>query len=124
MAEAMAIQVGLKWCIDYGYKEVEVESDSLVLINAINKHIGTPWQIAHLVEQIRELRQEGNFKFSYCYREANCTADLLANWSIYKTSTFFTEADTLPLKVRATLKNDRDQLVNFRIRTRKKFYDV
>ncbi|XP_075083264.1 uncharacterized protein LOC142167013 [Nicotiana tabacum] len=84
---------------------------------------GTPWQIAHLIEHIHEMRQEGHIKFSHCYREANCTADLLANWSIHrKYSTFFMEANTLPMKVRAALKND--QLVNFRIRTTKKSFNA
>ncbi|OIT21119.1 hypothetical protein A4A49_55681, partial [Nicotiana attenuata] len=42
MAEARAILVGLIWCIDNGYKEVEIKSDSLILINAINNQAGTP----------------------------------------------------------------------------------
>ncbi|XP_070026575.1 uncharacterized protein LOC142182279 [Nicotiana tabacum] len=125
MAEARATLVGLIWCIDNGYKEVEIESDSLILINAINNQAGIPWQIAHLIEHIREIRQEGHIKLSHCYREANCTVDLLANWSLHrKSSTFFMEANTLPMKVRVALKNDRNQLVNFRIRTTKKSFNA
>ncbi|OIT40476.1 hypothetical protein A4A49_55686, partial [Nicotiana attenuata] len=115
MAEARAILVGLIWCIDNGYKEVEIKSDSLILINAINNQAGTPWQIAHLLEYIREMNQEGHIKFSHCYREANCTPDFLANWNLHrKSSTFFTEANALRMRVRVALKNDRNQLVNFR----------
>lgn len=70
--------MGLQWCIENGYKEIQVESDSLILINAINIETGVPWQIAHLLEQILELKQEGNFSFSRCFREANSTSDQLA----------------------------------------------
>ncbi|OIT22812.1 hypothetical protein A4A49_54494 [Nicotiana attenuata] len=42
MADARAILVGLIWCIDNGYKEVEIESDPLIIINAINNQAGTP----------------------------------------------------------------------------------
>ncbi|OIT35832.1 hypothetical protein A4A49_63976, partial [Nicotiana attenuata] len=42
MAKARAILVCLIWCIDNGYKEVEIESDSLILINGINNQAGIP----------------------------------------------------------------------------------
>ncbi|OIT35470.1 hypothetical protein A4A49_11146 [Nicotiana attenuata] len=83
--------------IDRGYKDVMIESDSQILINAINGQSFIPWQINQLVKQIVHLKNIGNYSFSDYYREANGPADLLANWGLYeKTSTFFTDANALP----------------------------
>ncbi|KAH0724880.1 hypothetical protein KY284_000745 [Solanum tuberosum] len=37
LAEARAIKMGLKWCIDHGFNVLIIEYDSLIVINMINE---------------------------------------------------------------------------------------
>lgn len=52
VAEAMAILQGLRICIDRGFLKIIVESDSVMLVNIINKKVRPPWQIHSIMAQI------------------------------------------------------------------------
>nr|XP_027118775.1 uncharacterized protein LOC113736018 [Coffea arabica] len=80
-AEARALLIGLQTCIQKGFEDICVQSDSLVLIGIIQRRTQYPWQIRREVNQIWKL-VEDPARFSHCYREANTVADALSNVGI------------------------------------------
>ncbi|KAH0729146.1 hypothetical protein KY290_000325 [Solanum tuberosum] len=86
MAEAKAILFGIKWCLDKGFTNILVESDSMLITNMINGEAKTPWQIKHIIEDIHGLKVQGNFSLQHCYREVNMIEDYLANMQRFVSS--------------------------------------
>ncbi|KAH0775518.1 hypothetical protein KY290_006929 [Solanum tuberosum] len=80
LAEARAIKIGLRWCVDHGFNTLTSESDSMIAINMINKVIASAWSIMEEISAIHSLLAEGSFQFNHIFREGNSTADLLANY--------------------------------------------
>ncbi|XP_027102724.1 uncharacterized protein [Coffea arabica] len=80
-AEARALLIDLQTCIQKGFEDICVQSDSLVLIGIIQRRTQYPWQIRREVNQIWKL-VEDPARFSHCYREANTVADALSNVGI------------------------------------------
>lgn len=74
-AEASAILIDMNWCINNGILNVIIESDSMIVINSINKKMTSHWQIRSIIEKIEDLKEKGQFYFAHCYREANTVAD-------------------------------------------------
>jgi len=66
-------------CITNGFKDVDIESDSVFIINMINDHNKTSYHIMQPIYQISKLKRQGSFKFQHYYGETNSLADLLAN---------------------------------------------
>lgn len=81
LAEARAIKIGLKWCIDHDFNVLTIESESLTVINMINKATTTTWSIKEEINGIHNMTSKGNFQFIHIFREGNNTADLLANYA-------------------------------------------
>ncbi|XP_060195042.1 uncharacterized protein LOC132624254 [Lycium barbarum] len=120
MTEALAIWKGINICKDNGFRNVMVESDSLMVINMIKEKLKPPWQLTEIIVKIQRLTRHGDFEFKHIYREGNSTADLFANLGEdSKTSTIFTEASLLPAKVIALMKLELDGLPNFRFRSKR-----
>ncbi|KAH0649792.1 hypothetical protein KY284_029704 [Solanum tuberosum] len=120
LAEARAIKIGLKWCIDHCFNVLTIESDSLTVINIINKATTTIWSIKEESNDIHNMTSKGNFQFIHIFREENNTTDLLANYAeLDRKNDFFTETFHLLRKIVATMKNDEEARPNFRIRLRK-----
>ncbi|XP_061998960.1 uncharacterized protein LOC133716267 [Rosa rugosa] len=79
-AEATALRDSLWMAIQKGYKNVQVEGDSKIVIDAVNGKISPPWRLAQIINDIRKI--VCNFEsisFSHIYREANFAADACAN---------------------------------------------
>ncbi len=82
MAELKAASYGLEWCQQHGYKRIALEVDSELLCNWINNIINTPWRCYPTIQQILQIKSKLEyFHCNHIFREANCTADLLAKWS-------------------------------------------
>ena len=81
VAEVTAIRDGLKAALEAGYRHIEVEGDNQVVISAIQGRISPPWQIASLIEDIKNLSQDcSDIYFKHIYREGNMAADWVAKY--------------------------------------------
>ena len=81
VAEVTAIRDGLKVALEAGYRHIEVEGDNQVVISAIHGRILPPWQIAPLIEDIKNLTQGyTDIYFKHIYREGNMAADWVAKY--------------------------------------------
>jgi len=88
-AEFMAVYQGLKIARRNGYRKLEIEGDSTLVINSIRKLIQgkswekvvKSWRSASTVRDIGELLTKIDFTItSHVIREGNKPADCLANW--------------------------------------------
>ena len=88
-AEFMAVYQGLKIARRNGYRKLEIEGDSTMVINAIRQLIQgkswekvvESWRSASTVRDIGELLTNIDFMItSHVRREGNKPADYLANW--------------------------------------------
>lgn len=69
MTQAKTLLKRVQWCMDNGYIEVMVDSDSMIIIGMINGSIAASWQIKHIIKRINELKMQGDFSFRYFFRE-------------------------------------------------------
>lgn len=117
VAEAKAIHTRIQWCNWNNYIHSIIESDSLIIVNMIKTEVNLSWKLKDIIQQIWDSNISGNFKFQHCLREGNMVADFLAIWGEKNgKSIFFTQAVSLPSKVRALMKNDQIGLPCLRIR--------
>jgi len=88
-AELWAIHQGLRISIRNGYKNLEIEGDSQIVIEIMKKlnngksweRITNSWRTARIVQEIAELIKRMDYKsFNHVRRNGNRAADLLANW--------------------------------------------
>nr|XP_027101811.1 uncharacterized protein LOC113722787 [Coffea arabica] len=77
-AEARALLIGIQTCIHWGFENLYIQSDSLVLIGILQKRIHCPWKIRREIRHIWQFVEDPD-RFSHCYREANTVADALSN---------------------------------------------
>lgn len=125
VAESKAILYGIQWCITNGFKNVDIESDSMIIINMINDQNKINQHILHITSRINNLKKQGNFKFQHCYREVNNLADYLANLGErQKQNSLFTQDLALPNGAKSWLKNDMEGIPNFRIRAQRKAFTL
>jgi len=60
-------------------KDFEVHSDSLTLVQAVEEETTPNWEVAGLVDRIREKRKKlSGLTLTHCSRDANRPADWLA----------------------------------------------
>ncbi|XP_055808639.1 uncharacterized protein LOC129877174 [Solanum dulcamara] len=84
---------------------------------------GVVEQVLDIVNQIKQIMENDNFRITHYFREANEVADLLANVGVMvKHDTFFIEVFSLPKQVKIALKNDQDGRPNLRIRIKKRTF--
>lgn len=125
LAEAKAMLYGVKLCCNCGFSKVIVESDSMLIVNLVNQRMKPPWQLTQIIEQIREVTETGNFLFVHIFREGNAIADHLAKLGeSSKTFHIFNQVVSLPMKIRASLKLDQDNMPNFRFRQKKNQFTI
>ncbi|XP_074357577.1 uncharacterized protein LOC141697194 [Apium graveolens] len=80
-AKATAILEGLKWIVDMNYRNVEVESDSLVSVKAIQNGSENFLEVGHLFEDCRAyFKSRGDLSISFVKRQANKVAHLAARF--------------------------------------------
>ena len=74
-AEARALLQGL----DKGITLIDMEVDSLILMNIIQRKASTPWAITYEIRQNFYLLDQLDYVLFRTFRESNTTADLLTN---------------------------------------------
>lgn len=119
-AEVTAVWKALMYCRQQGVTKVQVEIDSLILKNMIQRIWKIPWVIANKVEEIQELMQVIQAQIVHVYREANQLADYITNIAINSDEKHqFFHFTQLPIPARRILNLDKQQVPTIRIRSRR-----
>ncbi|XP_021747143.1 uncharacterized protein LOC110712992 [Chenopodium quinoa] len=80
VAEAFGLHKGIILALQQGIQYLQIEGDNLLVVNAVNGIWSTPWQIDHIIADIKILfRRFPHWKIRQVYREANRAADWIAN---------------------------------------------
>lgn len=113
-----AILVGLQAASRKGFSSLWLEYDSLILINILNNISSVPWNIYYIVRDIKSLMRDfQEMRVSHIHREGNCSADLMATWSVAnKESWDFEEQMQLPTNARGALCLGKFGFLGFRKR--------
>lgn len=69
---------GIQLCCEKGYSNVQLESDSLMLVKILNSLTSYLWHPNHLYEEIGKLLHYC-ISISHCFRQANKLVDILSN---------------------------------------------
>ncbi|KAH0681920.1 hypothetical protein KY289_019672 [Solanum tuberosum] len=78
-AEAVAANYGLKWCIHNGFTEIQLELDSLIIVDMlINNRDTTNMKLIRIIQDTIQNMDKLDIIVSNCYREANSGADFFA----------------------------------------------
>lgn len=76
ITEGLALWDGLQKSLKNGFKKVQGESDSKILINSLNGSYTTPWHLKNIVENIKWLTSSfDEISFTHIIREFNFTVD-------------------------------------------------
>ncbi|KAF5468683.1 hypothetical protein F2P56_012820 [Juglans regia] len=88
VVELMALLHGLRQCRNLGIQKVEVELDSLLIVNWLEKMRCGIWYLEDYWEEILGLLSSMQFVFRHIYREGNAGADFLARMASGRLSGF------------------------------------
>ncbi|CAN1153629.1 Putative ribonuclease H protein At1g65750 [Linum perenne] len=79
-AELRAIVEGVQLAWNLGFKKVAIQSDSRATVAILQSEVASAGQHTALVAEFQDLMmRDWEVSLSHIYREANCTADYLAN---------------------------------------------
>lgn len=81
-AETIAILEAIKTCVQQGYANIHIQTDSLFLKNVIDGTWDPPWAIEAYVQEIKQFMARCNCRVSHIMREGNKLADFLANHAL------------------------------------------
>ncbi|CAH9129020.1 unnamed protein product [Cuscuta epithymum] len=103
--EARGIREAIVGAIRKGWRQVEVESDALQIVQAVKK-VGDLSYLDLVVDDIRELlKVNENFTLSFCKRSVNRAAHAFARATVLSSDRSFTQ-ESLPFRVVSQLAND------------------
>lgn len=78
--EAIALREGLCLARQRNFSKIQVEGDSKLIIDCVLNKCSVPWRLKVLVKDIQLLASHfQNIQFTHILREANFTADAIAN---------------------------------------------
>ena len=81
VAEATAMRDGISTALQAGFRRLEVEGDNRIVIEAVQRKIQAPWQIAPILEDIWNMVAGcEDVLFRHIYREGNMAADWMAKY--------------------------------------------
>ncbi|XP_042959541.1 uncharacterized protein LOC122294687 [Carya illinoinensis] len=95
-AELRALLEGVKLCQNLGYTAIDIECDSIILVNWTRKQKCTAWYLWDYWEELQAVLQHFDFTISHSYREGNQVADSLARRGALGESSLFSEWKQLP----------------------------
>lgn len=79
ITESKAVKEALTYCISQSWDYVLVETNSLALMNILNKKWQIPWEIIDLLEKVLRVKQSIHIQIKYAYKETNQLVDHVAN---------------------------------------------
>lgn len=115
-AEALAILEALKYCEEKGFNRIILQTDSLLLKNAIEGLWNVPWVITEYLEDIAKVMSTIDVKLSHILREGNCLADHLANQALDMGNVEAHSFQELDTKGRRIVNNDKLQCPYLRVK--------
>ena len=77
-AELKELLYGVRLALDRGYRELHIESNSLVLVQIIRGTARCLWKLQRELQELLDARWFIS-EISHCFQEANKPADRLAN---------------------------------------------
>lgn len=88
MLESAALTSVIRELRNMGFRDCNVEGDSVVVIHwGIGKGVGV-WKLAHIIYEIRDWAIELGISFAHVQREQNALADKMANWAVWQSIMF------------------------------------
>ncbi|XP_027103196.1 uncharacterized protein [Coffea arabica] len=76
-AETRSLLYGVQQYLSRGFSRVQIEVDSLLLVNILRDKSRCPWRVRSKIESIQTVLRTG-WSVEHCYREANQVADALS----------------------------------------------
>lgn len=70
-AKALALRDGLSHCLDQHNHAIDVDSDSLVVVQASNRVFDYPWRLSLIMTNVFSLSYRVHLHISHVFREAN-----------------------------------------------------
>nr|XP_027062765.1 uncharacterized protein LOC113689142 [Coffea arabica] len=115
-AELQALLYGVKLCVDWGYRELHLEVDSLILVQIISAELACPWRLQVELDDL--LQHQSLFRsITHCFREANKPSDRLAKMGADRgRDVLFESFAELPPMARGDIRMDRSGFPSFRRR--------
>ncbi|XP_059301843.1 uncharacterized protein LOC132053753 [Lycium ferocissimum] len=119
-AEATTISDGIECCITRQLTPVNIETDSLSMLNIIEGNWEMPWKISLEVKKIKHWSSMGQVQFAHILREGNALADFLTNsvFNVTCTRKIHSYQELVP-EARKILNIDKSMMPCFRFRTYK-----
>lgn len=107
-AEAMAMKVVLSWISSWRWSQVSLESDCLVVIQAVRSKTPIRSHFGVIVEECRRLlSQSNNIALFFIKRSANMVAHIVATVACFYPDRNF-DRDSLPIEVQHCIVMDLD----------------
>ncbi|KAH0686985.1 hypothetical protein KY284_017538 [Solanum tuberosum] len=120
-SEAYVALIGVSWCCDKNIRNIEMELDSIIVINMIKGVTRPSWRLQNIIDDIQHKMHQKNVTISHCYRESNGVADALAKHATtLQEDKVFLHKEDLPKEAIGPLRMDKMQLPSFR-RAKKHF---
>ena len=77
--EAMSLLQGLQKCHLEGFRYIDIEVDTHILVHILRKNMDVPQGITYEIREIRKLLDQMDERIMHTFRENNKAADFLAN---------------------------------------------
>lgn len=115
-AEVKALFQGVKLCVENNVRCINVEVNSKILIQVLQKNIKPPWAIEYKIRQIGRLIEQLDVQLFHVYRKSNRATDWLANKDYREKKFMLFEGSSLPRSLRGMVILHKIGVWNLRVR--------
>ena len=114
LPECLALRDGLRLCLSKNHRDVEVELDAKIIVDALTTTQQSDQPLSPLMDDCRSLATRFNhIQFKHCYREANKCAIGLARKGVTQINDFFVY-DNPPVELENSFIHDLNGLYSIR----------
>ncbi|KAH9293663.1 hypothetical protein KI387_041132, partial [Taxus chinensis] len=109
MAEARALLWGVLLAKEKGFKDIQIEGDSLIIINALNNQGSINWPLRNILNDVKEtLKYFVKVSYNHTLRQGNKCVDKMANYrALSNDYKIWCKGDDLPMDINETIIRDR-----------------